>query len=83
MSSGDRRPVADPISTSPSWRVVLGDRTGFERVREVAVVARLLPVVAEDLDARDLFDRNLGLVAARPRPSGSRCPGRKPLPEDD
>src|SRR5581483_6660778 len=40
------------------------DDAGFDRVAEVAVVARLLPVVAEDADAAELGRRDLRL--ARP-----------------
>ena len=40
------------------------DASGFDGVRKVAVVRRLLPVVAEDADARELLDRDLGLARA-------------------
>ena len=50
ISSASRRPAASPASTSPSS--VTSSRStkpAVDRVREVAVVARLLPVVAEDV----------------------------------
>src|SRR5204862_202937 len=43
-------------------RVDLSDRTGLDGVHEVAVVARLLPVVAEDVHPGELRDRDLGLA---------------------
>ena len=41
--------------------VVALDRARLDRCRELAAVARLLPVVAEDARARELRDRDLGL----------------------
>ena len=42
--------------------VVARDCTGLDRVREVAVVRRLHPVVAEHAHAREFLDRDLGLA---------------------
>ena len=74
-----------PASTSPSSvTCVARKRARLDRVDELAVVARLLPVVAEDVRPDELFDRDLRLA----RPVGAHqadvLPGRsEPGPEED
>ena len=62
MSPALRRPSASPTSTVPS-SVTEFTRDGTRRhgCGQLAAVARLLPVVAEDVRAAELCDRDLGL----------------------
>ncbi len=65
ISAASRRPTADPASTAPrSVTSLAGERALLDRVHELAVVARLRPVVTEDAAAHELGDGDLGL--ARP-----------------
>ena len=65
ISAGDRRLSATPMSTSPicatSARV---DCSRLDGGGQLASVARLFPVVAEDAPARELLDRDLRLAGA-------------------
>ena len=59
------RPVESKVVISSSARrpsALALERTGLDRVSELAVVACLLPVVAEDVRSHELFDRDLGLA---------------------
>ena len=53
--------------------VARADRARLDRVRELAAVARLLPVVAEDARPRQLRRARSRPCPARRRPSGSRA----------
>ena len=65
ISSSLRRPcrLAGEHGADPS-HVALAEQARLDRVRELAAVACLLPVVAEDARARELAGGDLGL--ARP-----------------
>ena len=62
-----RRPSASPVSTAPSSSRPPRDRARFDRGRELAAVARLLPLVAVDRRR-----------AGSPRPRSPPCRGRRP-----
>ena len=68
MSPSDVRPsaVTDQNVTQLRYVVAL-QPSGLDRVHELPVVARLLPVVAENTDTCQLLDGNLCLA----RPVGS------------
>ena len=74
ISSPTRRPSASPASTAPSSVTSRApDHARLDGRRELAAVARLLPVVAEDARrARSRRPRSPP-CRARPRPSGSRA----------
>ena len=76
-SSAERRPSAAPASTAPSSVTsARSSSAGLHRVGDVAAVARLLPLVGEDADARELLDCDLllaGPVGAHQRRVLARC----------